>query len=56
MIDTKIGAENVGTYATKLTLKVGKLQSLQFSPHDVGPCWMTPAEREATRKDRPSGK
>jgi hypothetical protein len=56
MRDTKIGADDVGTYATELTLKVGDLQSLQFLPHDVGPCWMTPAERVATRKDHPSGK
>jgi hypothetical protein len=35
---------------------VGELQLLQFLLHDVGPCWTTPAEREATRKDRPSGK
>jgi hypothetical protein len=57
MRDTKIGEDDeVGRYATELTLKVGELQSLQFSTDDIGPCWMTPAEREATRKDRPSGK
>ncbi len=38
MRDTKIGADDVGKYATGLTLKVGELQSLQFLPHDVGPC------------------
>jgi hypothetical protein len=56
MRDTKIGEYDIGTYANELTLKVGELQSLQFLPNDGGPCWMTPAEREATRKDHPSGK
>jgi hypothetical protein len=54
--DTKIGDNDVGTYATEVTLKVGKLQTLQFLTDDIGPCWMTPAEREATRKDCPSAK
>jgi hypothetical protein len=32
------------------------VQSVQFAPTDDGPCWMNPAEREDTRKDRPLGK
>lgn len=32
------------------------MQSMQFLPSDAGPCWMSGAQREATRKDRPSGK
>ena len=29
---------------------------MQFLPSDADPCWMSGAQREATRKDRPSGK
>jgi hypothetical protein len=47
---------NIGIYATELTLKLGDVQCMQFLPSDVGPCWMSEEKREATRKDRPSGK
>jgi hypothetical protein len=58
MRDAEIGKDNmeVGIHATELTLKPSEVQSLQFLPADIGPCWMSPAQREATRKDRPSGK
>ena len=29
---------------------------MQFLPTDAGPCWMSAAQREVTRKDRQSGK
>jgi hypothetical protein len=40
----------------KLTLKLGDIQSMQFSSTYDGPCWMSPAQRLATKKDRPSVK
>jgi hypothetical protein len=33
---------------------VGDTQSMQFSSTDDGPCWMSPAQRLAAKKDRPS--
>ena len=33
-------------------LKVGDEQKMIFSPDDEGPYWMTPEEREQTRKDQ----
>jgi hypothetical protein len=47
---------NMGINAPVLTLKLGDVQSMQFLPTDVGPCWMPPAQPEATRKDHPSRK
>ena len=32
-------------------LQPGQTQHLTFQPDDVGPCWMTPAEQEASRHD-----
>jgi hypothetical protein len=29
-------------------LQPGQTQHLTFQPDDVGPCWMTPAEQEAS--------
>jgi hypothetical protein len=54
MRDSKIAADvedNIGRYATGLTLKLGDTQSMQFSSTDEGPCWMSPAQRRATKKD-----
>ena len=58
MRDTRIGEDDtdIGIHKTELTLKGGDVQSMQFLPSDAGPCWMSGAQREATRKDRPSGK
>ena len=54
MRDSKI--EEVGPNRTPLTLKVGDVQQMQFKIDDVGPCWMSAAQRESSRNDRPSGK
>jgi hypothetical protein len=43
--------DNFGPHATKLTLKLGDIQSMQFLSTDDGPCWMSPAQRLATKKD-----
>ena len=32
-------------------LQPGQTQHLTFQPDDVGPCWLTPAEQEASRHD-----
>ena len=32
-------------------LQPGQTQHLTFQPDDVGPCWMTPTEQEASRHD-----
>jgi hypothetical protein len=59
MRESKIEADNsdnIGPHATKLSLKLGDIQSMQFSSTDDGPCWMSPAQRLATKKDRPSVK
>jgi hypothetical protein len=47
---------NIGINATVLTLKLDDVQSMQFFPPDVSPCWMPPTQQEATRKDCPSRK
>jgi hypothetical protein len=54
MKELKIEADNedtIGPHATKLTLKLGDIQSMQFSSTDDGPCWMSPAQRLATKKN-----
>jgi hypothetical protein len=54
MRDSKIAADdedNIGGYAMELTLKLDDTQSMQFSSTDDGPCWMSPAQRLATKKD-----
>jgi hypothetical protein len=59
MRESKIEADNldnIGPHATKLTLKLGNIQSMQFLSTDDGPCWMSPAQRLATKKERPSVK
>jgi hypothetical protein len=59
MRESKIEADNsdnIGPHATKLTLKLGDIQSMQFSSTDDGPCWMSPAQRLTTKKDQPSVK
>jgi hypothetical protein len=58
MRNTKIGDDDIdiGDFATELTLKQGEVQSMQFLSTDPGPCWMSRAQREDTRRDRPSGK
>jgi hypothetical protein len=59
MRESKIEADNsdnMGPHARKLTLKLGDKQSMQFSSTNDGPCWMSPAQRLATKKDRPSVK
>jgi hypothetical protein len=59
MRESKIEADNldnIGPHATKLTLKLGDIQSMQFSSTNDGPCCMSPAQRLATKKDRPSVK
>jgi hypothetical protein len=53
MRDSNIAADdedNIGGYATELTLKLGDTQSMQFSSTDDGPNWMSPAQRLATKK------
>jgi hypothetical protein len=35
---------NFGINASVLTLKLGDVQSMQFLPPDVGPCWMSPTQ------------
>jgi hypothetical protein len=59
MRESKIEADkedNIGPHATKLTLKLGDIQSRQFSSTNDGPCCKSPAQRLATKKDRPSVK
>jgi hypothetical protein len=48
--------DNIGINATVITLKLDNVQSMQFLPPDVGPCWMSPAQQEDTRKDCQFGK
>jgi hypothetical protein len=55
--ESKIEADNpdnIGPHATKPALKLGDIQSMQFSSTDDGPCRMSPAQRLATKKDQPS--
>jgi hypothetical protein len=42
----------LGPYVHNHKLKVGDKQKMIFSPEDEGPYWMTPEEREKTRKDQ----
>jgi hypothetical protein len=42
----------LGPYVHDRKLKVGDEQKMIFSPEDEGPYWMTPEEREKTRKDQ----
>ena len=59
MRDSKIEADNednIGEHAMELTCKLGDRQSMQFLSTDDGPCWMSPAQRLAIKRDRPSVK
>jgi hypothetical protein len=54
MRELKIEADNegnLGLHATKLTLKLGNIQSMQCLSTDDGPCCMSPAQRLATKID-----
>ena len=59
MRDVKIECEEqLGPFKNGRKLKIGDVQHFVFQENDEGPCWMTPAERQETRRDKvcPDGK
>jgi hypothetical protein len=57
MRDTKIENDSyLGRFRNGLTLPVGSMQSMVYSSDDAGPFYMTAADKEFNRNDRPKGK
>jgi hypothetical protein len=58
MRDTKVVFEEyLGPFRHELTLEVGTSQKMVFaSSDDVGPFWMSPMEKKASRNNHPTGK